>query len=372
MSIFRPICLLMCLILGFSTVSLWAQDKSDTADEQAKSAQVKDNYNAPWVKRDDGMMYQVLHEGKGERIVKKDDHVTLAYAAFVKGAQKPFSMTANGKVINFQVGNANIMEGIQRGILGMKVAEKRRIVIPPELGLGDQQNKDVPPGSTLVVVVIVTQIHPPVTWKQLKKGTGVRRATSGDIVSVNYVGKLEDGTIFDSNDSTTAPLRLGVGTTRVINGFSTGVMGMSVGEKRRIVIPPYWGYGDKPRAGIPANSTLTFDVTCLSVEDGYSVRVLKRGTGPVIEDGQTGKFALRVELLTGQVLLDNQFGKLTNVIMSPNINPSGIYYMARGMHVGDVRQAVLKPEFGYAQGSAYFGKPLNITLDLTAIEGVTK
>jgi FKBP-type peptidyl-prolyl cis-trans isomerase len=206
----------------------------------------------------------------------------------------------------------------------------------------------------------------------LEKGTGDRKAISGDVVAVNYVGKLEDGTVFDTNASVTQPFRFGVGTSRVISGFSTGVIGMVVGEKRRVTIPSYFGYGDKPRPGIPANSTLIFELQCVAVEDGLVMRTLQEGTGPVIRDGQIGVFALRIELLTGKVVLDTQFSKPMTIALTSQLDPAGLYFLARGMHVGEVRQAVLKPEMGFAPGKAWFNQALNVTLDLTAIEPAKK
>jgi FK506-binding nuclear protein len=82
-------------------------------------------------------------------------------------------------------------------------------------------------------------------------------------VKVNYVGRLENGRIFDQSRGA-FDFRLGVG--KVIKGWDLGVVGMRVGGKRRLVIPPKLAYGASGVPGtIPKNETLTFDVELVAV-----------------------------------------------------------------------------------------------------------
>lgn len=85
-------------------------------------------------------------------------------------------------------------------------------------------------------------------------------AQDGDIVLVHYVGTLDNGTKFDSSYDNGQPIRFTLGQGNVIKGWDQGLVGMVVGEKRRLVIPPSLGYGDKAQGPIPADSTLHFDV----------------------------------------------------------------------------------------------------------------
>ncbi len=111
-------------------------------------------------------------------------------------------------------------------------------------------------------------------------GTGAQ-ATPGATVSVLYVGKLPDGTIFDSSemhkDAKTGqipPLTFQLGAQGLIAGFQIGVNGMKEGGERLLAIPPSFGYGDqavKDQTGkviIPANTTLVFDVKLVKVVPG--------------------------------------------------------------------------------------------------------
>jgi len=96
-------------------------------------------------------------------------------------------------------------------------------------------------------------------------GTG-DMAVAGDNVTVNYVGTLLDGTVFDASknhgDGTfTFPL----GAGRVIQGWDQGVAGMKIGGKRKLTIPPELAYGNQQMGSIPANSTLIFEVELLGI-----------------------------------------------------------------------------------------------------------
>ena len=98
-----------------------------------------------------------------------------------------------------------------------------------------------------------------------QEGSG-DRADLGMSVSVHYTGRLEDGTVFDSSIPRGQPFTFTLGAGQVIKGWDLGVEGMTVGEKRNLVIPPHLGYGVRGAgATIPPNATLIFDIELLEV-----------------------------------------------------------------------------------------------------------
>jgi FKBP-type peptidyl-prolyl cis-trans isomerase len=100
----------------------------------------------------------------------------------------------------------------------------------------------------------------------VKVGTGAA-VKAGDKVTVQYTGWLENGTKFDSSaDHPGQPFSFVVGQGRVIQGWDKGLVGMKVGGERRLIIPAALGYGAQGYPPtIPANATLIFDVTIVSI-----------------------------------------------------------------------------------------------------------
>jgi hypothetical protein len=100
---------------------------------------------------------------------------------------------------------------------------------------------------------------------QVQPGTG-KEAQAGTMVSAHYTGYLTDGTKFDSSVGGD-PIVFPLGTGSVIPGWDEGLQGMRVGEKRRLIIPPELGYGERGAGGvIPPNATLVFDVELMDVQ----------------------------------------------------------------------------------------------------------
>ena len=98
----------------------------------------------------------------------------------------------------------------------------------------------------------------------LDLGNG-EEAIAGKKVTVNYRGMLENGKEFDSSYGR-GPFSFSLGAGQVIKGWDEGVAGMKVGGKRKLIIPPDLGYGNRGAGGvIPPNATLVFEVELLEV-----------------------------------------------------------------------------------------------------------
>lgn len=104
------------------------------------------------------------------------------------------------------------------------------------------------------------------TAEIITEGNGAE-AKAGNTVSVHYTGWLTNGIKFDSSVDRGQPFSFTLGVGQVIAGWDQGVVGMKVGEKRKLTIAPELGYGATGAGGaIPPNATLVFEVELLAIQ----------------------------------------------------------------------------------------------------------
>jgi FKBP-type peptidyl-prolyl cis-trans isomerase len=103
-------------------------------------------------------------------------------------------------------------------------------------------------------------------YRDVTVGTGATYA-SGQTIGIRYAGCLSpSGVKFDSNEAPAPIFSFKLGSGFVIKGFDEGLVGMKVGGRRQLVIPPALGYGSTANGPIPANSTLVFTVDAISAQ----------------------------------------------------------------------------------------------------------
>jgi FKBP-type peptidyl-prolyl cis-trans isomerase FkpA len=100
-------------------------------------------------------------------------------------------------------------------------------------------------------------------YRDMVQGTGPV-VEVGQTLSVRYTGWLSNGTQFDSNVTNPDPLSFKLGAHEVIAGFDEALVGVKVGAKRQLIIPPSLGYGPYDYGPIPGNSVLVFNVEVIS------------------------------------------------------------------------------------------------------------
>jgi len=113
------------------------------------------------------------------------------------------------------------------------------------------------------------------SWNGNKSGTVESRVVkAGDTIQVDYTGKLENGTVFDTSredvakqagiyysNRTYVPLTFVVGSGQLIKGFDNGVIGMKVGEEKTIKTPPEEAYGEYDKAKVQAVPIKDLNIT---------------------------------------------------------------------------------------------------------------
>lgn len=125
------------------------------------------------------------------------------------------------------------------------------VVVFSMIGCGASDDSTSPTGGSL-------------QSEDLVVGTGSVAAT-GDTLTVNYIGTLQNGNVFDSSYARNQPFTFRLGAGQVIAGWDQGLPGMRVGGKRRLTIPPSLAYGSQGSGPIPPNATIKFDVELVSI-----------------------------------------------------------------------------------------------------------
>ena len=93
-----------------------------------------------------------------------------------------------------------------------------------------------------------------------------QKPKAGQTVSVRYKGSLANGSVFDTNEGKEEPLSIRVGRGQVVSGWDAVLPHIAVGQRVRLTVPPVLAYGAKAKAGIPPNSTLTFEMELLAIQ----------------------------------------------------------------------------------------------------------
>lgn len=209
-----------------------------------------------------GLKYADLVVGTGDTPATTD-LVTVHYTGTLDNGTVFDASRNHGGPASFPLNR--VIKGWTEGVSTMKVGGIRKLVIPPDLGYGAQGagNGVIPPNATLTFIVELIEV-PKVKIEDTQPGTGAA-AKDGDQITVDYTGKLQDGTVFDSSVGKT-PFQFTLGAGQVIPGWDQGLLGMKVGGKRTLTIPPSLAYGEQGAGGvIPPNATLIFDVELISI-----------------------------------------------------------------------------------------------------------
>lgn len=235
---------------------------------------------------------------------------------------------------------------------------------------------------TLSPTLVGSNTDSGLTYIELRAGDGPS-PESGNVVTVNYLGKLEGGRVFADSYKEGQPIRFVLGKKQAIAGLEEGVARMKKGGKARLIIPPELAYGARGLPGlIPPEATLTFEIELLEVQpgspakpqavdpayyikktDGLKYYDLKEGDGAYPQAGQTVVVHFTGWLADG-TKIDSSIDR--GVPLSFTF---GLDRILRGweeglatMRVGGVRQLVIPPELGYGTQGLGSTVPPNATL----------
>jgi peptidylprolyl isomerase len=224
-----------------------------------------------------GLTSKVITPGTDEKPVAETDVVTVHYNGWTSDGRLFDSSRARSLPNMFPLNR--VMAGWRECVLLMSVGETRRCWVPQPLAYNGQDGRPtgtvvfdielldtrrpptVPPPDVAAPPADATKTESGLLYKVIKPGTGTRRPTARDGVTVHYTGWTTDGKVFDSTVAKGMPVTLEL--TNVIRGWTEGMQLMVEGERTRFWIPQDLAY--KGERGAP-EGMLVFDIDLIKIE----------------------------------------------------------------------------------------------------------
>ncbi|MGM0613556.1 MAG: FKBP-type peptidyl-prolyl cis-trans isomerase [Bacteroidota bacterium] len=252
-------------------------------EDVRKAPKPFDTTNATKKEPMDGLKIYTVKEGKGRQL--SEGYVAkVHYTGYFEDGEVFDTSVEREDPIRVQLGKDQVIKGWEEALKTMRVGDKARIIIPPELAYGKKGRGQIEPNTTLIFDVEVLEAELPekavpyeVEGKDTvftESGLGIIKvketdnvmASKGNVVKVHYTGYFTDGEVFDSSVEAGKPISFELGKGQVIRGWDEGIQHMRVGEKARLIIPYQLGYGEQGAGPVPPKTKLIFDVHLLEVK----------------------------------------------------------------------------------------------------------
>lgn len=374
---------------------------SENAGASAPSGPPAEFANEEYTTTDSGLQIAVTDEGSGEQ-PQEGDVVSVHYTGMLGDGTVFDSSSNRGEPFSFPLGRGRVIQGWDEGIALLQQGGKAKLIIPPELGYGEQGSGGViPPNATLYFDVELVDIQPggpsePVEvdaeelvetdsglrYFVMEEGSG-ESPEEGQPVRMHYTIWLEDGTRLDSSLDTGEPVAFAVGSEQVFPGWNAAVREMRVGDKWQVVVPPDLALGEEGAGDvIPPNSTLILQLDLLEIlargpddptavdEDEYTVTdsglkiaTLEDGSGEAVAEGDVAVVHYTGWLEDG-TRFDSSYqrGEPFRVTVGAGQVIPGWDEGLLDMKVGERRQLVIPPDLAYGEEGAGSVIPENATL----------
>uniref|UniRef100_A0A8C5YYX3 peptidylprolyl isomerase n=1 Tax=Marmota marmota marmota TaxID=9994 RepID=A0A8C5YYX3_MARMA len=299
------------------------------------------------------------------REVQMGDFVRYHYNGTFEDGKKFDSSYDRSTLVAIVVGVGRLITGMDRGLMGMCVNERRRLIVPPHLGYGSIGVAGlIPPDATLYFDVVLLDVWNKADTVQvsilLRPPHCPRMVQDTDFVRYHYNGTLLDGTTFDTSYSRNHTYNTYIGQGYIIPGMDQGLQGVCIGERRRITVPPHLAYGENGTGDkIPGSAVLIFDVHVIDFHnpaDPVEIKTLSRPPESCNETSKLGDFIryhYNCSLLDGTRLFSSHdFGAPQEATLGANKVIEGLDTGLQGMCVGERRQLVVPPHLAHGESGA--------------------
>uniref|UniRef100_A0A4W6BRB7 peptidylprolyl isomerase n=1 Tax=Lates calcarifer TaxID=8187 RepID=A0A4W6BRB7_LATCA len=268
------------------------------------------------------------------------DYVRYHYnATFIDGKTFDSSHQRGAAKVGL-LGEGRLIAGIDKGLQGMCVNERRTITIPPHLAYGST-------GAVgLLNTTLVFDIHLLDLWnkadlvitKTITTPKDCKRSVMRtDFVRYHFNGTLLDGTLFRIQVNSGLTQNSLVGEGWLVKGMDEGLLGMCVGEIRNIVIPPFKAYGEKG-SEIPPQATLVYDVLLVDIHNP--------------KDNVTIEDQVVSESCTRRSVLPPEEQHIHNTYIGMGYVISGMDQALLGVCTGERRRVIIPPHLAYGEQGA--------------------
>jgi peptidylprolyl isomerase len=351
---------------------------------------LQDIAEGDYTESETGLKYYDLVEGEGETPVD-GSVIEMYYAIWLMDDATGDPIIIDDTFVQerpftFVLGSQQVFDGWEEGVSSMKPGGSRQLIIPASLAFGEEgiPGAGIPANATIAMEMELLDVQAPPAAEALSsddyettdsglqiavltEGSGDEEAELGDTVTVEFVIWVADGERFFTGSETSGqPFTYPIGSGAVFPGWDEGVTGMTVGEKRQLLIPSdialgAQGYGDI----VPPNSDLLMQVELLDLAKPRKATVVDESEYEVTDSGL--KYVDLVEgdgdmPEEGQVVVVHYTGWLEDGTQfdssidrgEPFEFPIGTGSVIPGwdegvatMKVGSVRQMVIPSELGY-------------------------
>uniref|UniRef100_A0A8I6A043 peptidylprolyl isomerase n=1 Tax=Rattus norvegicus TaxID=10116 RepID=A0A8I6A043_RAT len=298
------------------------------------------------------------------REVQMGDFVRYHYNGTFEDGKKFDSSYDRSTLVAIIVGVGRLITGMDRGLMGMCVNERRRLIIPPHLGYGSIGLAGlIPPDATLYFDVVLLDVWNKEDTVQstilLRPPYCPRMVRNSDFVRYHYNGTLLDGTAFDSSYSRGGTYDTYIGSGWLIKGMDQGLLGMCPGEKRKIIIPPFLAYGEKGYGTvIPPQASLVFYVLLIDVhnpKDTVQLETLELPQDCVRRAvaGDFMRYHYNGSLMDGTLFdSSHDYEAPQEITLGANKVIEGLDRGLQGMCVGERRQLIVPPHLAHGENGA--------------------
>ena len=190
--------------------------------------------------------------------------------SYALGADLGENLKRQNVEIDYDVFMAGLTDGMETGLIKLDQKQRRDVMATLQTKLREKADSEGKNNLKLADEFLkknkikenVKETPTGLQYRIINEGDGASPKRE-DKVKVHYVGKLMDGTEFDSSRKRGQPSEFGL--TQVIKGWTEGLQLMKLGAKYEFFIHPKIAYGSRPRPTIPANSLLIFEVELLEI-----------------------------------------------------------------------------------------------------------